>query len=144
MQKLTDLEFRFKSNKSKEEIAELVVFLEITSGSKNIHSVGPLVTDSGGIIKISSAEINKSIQDDIKSSPMDYDNGRTIKQIEVVVEDESQLRERVERSSRFYPKEAQVLNELIQRGSKNKIKSMTYKISPDEIGRPMEILVPQA
>ncbi len=104
-------------------ISNLLVYFVLLSRLKNNFTIGPLTTNKNGEIQITYEIMKEAIENAKADYPMDYSG--TLEDcmgVEVVVETMNELRSRINRGREFYPNEAAMLEELIQKCSNLKYK----------------------
>lgn len=102
-------------------VSNLLVYFILLSETKNNFSIGPFITNKNGEIELTHKIMTETIENAKADYPMDYSG--TLDDcmgVEVVVETVNELRSRINRGKEFYPNEATVLEELIQKCSNSK------------------------
>lgn len=102
-------------------IPYLIVFFIFRSKKKNSFTVGPIVTDKKGEIALSRQSVESVISMSKIESPMDYDGGlEDCDLLSVLVENRSELEDRVARLNAFYPDNASTLRTLLESATNDK------------------------
>ena len=100
----------------------LIVFLVFRSTLKNDFTIGPLVTGMDGDIIITRDFVDKEIAINKNEFPMDYSGGLVdCDLLTVIVESRSDLEERIKRLMKYYPDDANMLQELLADSANRKL-----------------------
>ena len=125
--------FKFISNG--EFASNLLVYFILLSELKNNFSIGPLLTDNFGEIKITHDIMNDVIGSSKADYPMDYDGTlENCTGIEVKVDSINELNSRINRLHKFYPEEATTLESLITKCSNSRYvgTKISYQLPIDD------------
>lgn len=115
------LVFRFVCNNT--PISNLLVYAVLLTKLKNNYTIGPLITNKNGEIRIARDVMLKIVESAKADYPMDYagtlDDCSGLK---IIVETINELKTRIKRSRKFYPDEANELKKLIKNCENRKYK----------------------
>ena len=104
---------RFLDNNG-QAVSGLLIFILLKSKLKNDFGIEPLVSDKFGHIVLSRSDLVRSIEDTKTEYPMDYDGSiEDCDELEVIVESQAELEERVRRLRKYYPEDAERISELM-------------------------------
>lgn len=97
-------------------ISNLLVYVVLLSKLKNSFTLGPLITNKSGEIRIARDVMLKAVERAKADYPMDYSGTLDdCSGIEIVVETINELKTRIERGREFYPDKANELKELVKK-----------------------------
>lgn len=122
---------RVLSRDNNEPLKNVVLYLTISTPSKNPFSIGPLVTDEHGGICLPRQKIESDINKALTDTPMDYSSTLEKSSDEILVEIPSirDLQARLLRLLRFYPDAAARLKTLISSAANSREESSKTQIS---------------
>lgn len=104
---------RFLDNNG-QAVCGLLVFILLKSKLKNDFSVEPLVTDTSGTITLLRSELVRNIESSKAQYPMDYHGSlEDCSKLEIIVEENAELEDRVIRLEKYYPENAKQISLLM-------------------------------
>lgn len=116
MKKMWPSELIFKFTCDNELIANLLVYVVLLSKLKNNYTIGPLITNMNGEIRITQDVMLEVIKSTRADYPMDYSSPLyDCSGIEIIVETMNDINTRIERGREFYPDKANELQELVEK-----------------------------